>query len=344
MENILDETGITREELEENLGIMLYPSTDASLKKFIHREDIPGITSVLIVMRGHEMDSGYIIPYLVPPEYIKDWGVDADTLFNIALKNTPMKYENLQLRSGLHLWITNGSICYDVYNENDFAATTILNIAHSPELIGKYGSFFIVPEQYSAIVAPINDGSALDALYQLPSLAKNMYNDSYRQIRLNQDLYWYYEGTFTKVSYKDKERNLQFVPSPELDAIILKLTGKKLNEALSEIKKEVPPVELRVKQDKKIFFWPHVFTEINGERKTIHYKPDSIKQGGWVGRVIPGQTLEKGIAWELNRSLQYKGRFECTFVGFRDFTFEKGRIFERYTVDIKILDPLLPQK
>jgi hypothetical protein len=86
------------------------------------------------------------------------------------------------------------------------------------------------------------------------------------------------------------------------------------------------------KQTKKIFFRPNQISIIkpnNNKGKTII--------ANWNGRIMPGQTLEEGIATELKEVYGYTGEFDFTKPTFLDFAKDKkGNLIQRYNILITL--------
>lgn len=320
MENILNKPNITLKELEFYLLVLLYPD-GAIAEEFIQREDIDGITSALVF---HDAESNDF--KLIPKKYLQKLRFDSDTLITIGLRNTfrmfPALYKkDFKLEHGSVMWDTMGSLV----EGHPFTATSVLNHKTFPE-IGKYGSLVIFPLQYTAGVLAINDYHALAALVDMAHLAEETYtNEKATHRKLSNLVYWYYKGKFKAIARINSEGNLHIRPDAEFGDILDKLDGRKLIEKLRE----------------KIFFWPLIFTSINGKEEDLFYLNEKKELVDWAGRVSPGQTIEEGIATELADTLSYKGKFEYKMIGLRDTILDKkGNEIDRYLIHIKLLDKL----
>lgn len=83
------------------------------------------------------------------------------------------------------------------------------------------------------------------------------------------------------------------------------------------------------KQTTKIFFDPLVLVVGSEATKTL---PQN-----WAGRILPGQTIEEGIAAELKDVYNYTGRFAHENIYFQEYAKDrKGNTIERYAVTITL--------
>lgn len=83
------------------------------------------------------------------------------------------------------------------------------------------------------------------------------------------------------------------------------------------------------KQSTKIFFKPQIQVIESGGGRELPVD--------WAGRVLPGQTLEEGIATELKEVYGYTGRFEFRNIYFLDHAKDrKGHDIERYGIYITL--------
>lgn len=92
-------------------------------------------------------------------------------------------------------------------------------------------------------------------------------------------------------------------------------------------------INLKGKQQTKIFFVPRlqVITSNSGRQLPTN----------WAGRILPGQTLQEGIAQELKEMEGYTGRFDFRDVYFIECVKDRqGNNVERYGVYITLRDPI----
>lgn len=79
------------------------------------------------------------------------------------------------------------------------------------------------------------------------------------------------------------------------------------------------------KQSTKIFFKPKIQIIAGNSGRELPVD--------WSGRVLPGQTIQEGIASELEQVLNYKGRFEYSDIYFHDYVKDRqGNDIEQYGV------------
>jgi hypothetical protein len=104
-----------------------------------------------------------------------------------------------------------------------------------------------------------------------------------------------------------------------------------------------PTVSQVEKLTRKVFFTPSTLCVAHGEVKYLSYTHPSTSQPmHWAGRVLPGQTFTEGIAAELEKTLDYRGKFEFYNFRFQDYAFDKsGRQIERYRLTLKLLEPVM---
>jgi|GEM_PF-4762944 len=83
------------------------------------------------------------------------------------------------------------------------------------------------------------------------------------------------------------------------------------------------------KQAVKIFFVPRVQIITKDGGRDI--------EADWAGRILPGQSLEEGIATELKSAYNYSGRFEYRDVYFSDYVQDnKGNDIQRYSLYVTL--------
>lgn len=327
MANLLDKPNLTLKELEFYLLVLLYPADSGVRKDIVQRTDIEGTTSVLI---SHDLTENTVT--LINTADVKKWGFAIDDLFAIGLRNTfrmfPVTYhKDFKLQSGAIMWDTDGRM----FESTGFTATSMLNQKTFPE-VGKYGSLVILPSQFVTGVLPIEDYHALAAIDDMAHLAQATYNGVRKESKkffVSPFVYWYYEGKFKIVAEINEKDKLYIRPDEQFVTIIEKIGGDVLKRKLTE----------------KIFFWPEIFTEVNGKAERLLYVDTNEDYANWAGRILPGQTIEEGIATELADTLHYKGNFEYKIWGPVDEALDKkGQKIKRYKIRIKLLDKLSSTK
>lgn len=107
-----------------------------------------------------------------------------------------------------------------------------------------------------------------------------------------------------------------------------------------------PNLALNYKQPQKIFFLPNIIY-VEDDRNGYFFcykKSDSnatvtYNHPVWAGRVLPGQTVKEGIAFELESELGYRGRFDYAFAGYESTIKDKqGKDVHRYKLTILLYD------
>ena len=84
-------------------------------------------------------------------------------------------------------------------------------------------------------------------------------------------------------------------------------------------------------QLKKIFFVPSLQIILATHSRELN--------ANWAGRVLPGQTVQEGIATELNAVYGYRGNFEYGALSFLDVVQDKkGDDIQRYHVNITLIE------
>ena len=83
------------------------------------------------------------------------------------------------------------------------------------------------------------------------------------------------------------------------------------------------------KQTVKIFFEPQIQIITNTGGRDLPVE--------WNGRILPGQTIEEGIATELKKVYGYKGRFEWRNPNFKEWAKDtKGNNVQRYRIYVTL--------
>ncbi|GAA4317529.1 hypothetical protein [Flaviaesturariibacter amylovorans] len=189
------------------------PGLDADLDGFVHREDLPGTWSFLIIEYEGQLD-------YVSRDDIGEWEKPEEELFASAIANTPA--EEIEIEE--YLFAERFTV-YGIFS-GDYAAALVLDLERRlPDAIGPYGALVAVPSKGAAFAHPIATSDVMELVGALYANVDQIWSEG--QGPISRDFYWLYEGQFELFHVAEDEEEGDYIEMPA-----------RLRELLSEAEEE----------------------------------------------------------------------------------------------------------
>jgi hypothetical protein len=214
------ETERLRADLEDyslvapRLGVRLYEPGDLgpSLDAMIHRQDIPGLASVLCVDLPSAVRT-------LKREETGAWGIADDQLFDQAVANlgtlATAAIEEIDLGEHGTLLALQG--------ESFFTASLVLTRDRFPRLDGVHGAFIGVPTRHLALALPFSDLQTLNTCAML--MAATARWEAQGPGSLSRRVWWTQNDRWIEIPYEVGDEGVKVTPPREFLAVLERAAG-----------------------------------------------------------------------------------------------------------------------
>lgn len=144
----------------------------------------------------------------VKPKQAEQWGKTLDELMTVGLKNINQKYTTEIFQQKV-----NNVDFYIADADHFYVPDIVFSITEHPQLIGSKGSLVGLPHRHSAFFYPIEGKDVLDVTSRMIPVIYNLCEQGPGS--LSDNLFWYYNGTFTEIPYELDENNSLQISPPE---------------------------------------------------------------------------------------------------------------------------------
>jgi hypothetical protein len=192
------------EEVKKYIGVRLYDHDYVAHigKELTLGKDLAGDIYAMLVFDFPDTIAN------VQPEQIQSWNKSVDELFEIGKKNIRDKYPiNFTKEHFGEFSIMFGNA------DHFFVPNIVFEIEDKPELLGFYGSIIGLPHRHSALIYPIENLEVVKAINGIIPAVYRMNQEGPGS--LSNKVFWYFNNTFTELSYNLENNKLQFIP-PEI--------------------------------------------------------------------------------------------------------------------------------
>lgn len=200
------------EKVKKYIGLRLYNNEYAS---HIGKEQTIGkdITAGIYAMVVFDFPDSIIN---IKPEQTLKWNKSVDEIYEIGKNNIREKYPINTFEEKFE----NFSIMFGTA-DHFFTPNIMLDIKKKPELIGEFGSLIGIPHRHSVLVYPIENLEVVKAINGLIPIVYGMNQEGPGS--LSNEIFWYFNDTFTELPYKFEDNKLQFIPPNNFLDILNKL-------------------------------------------------------------------------------------------------------------------------
>jgi hypothetical protein len=164
------------------------------------------------VAEGLRLALAYDLPdsvSLPAREDVLEWG-DEDELFEIALANTDAEAGALVERHDFTEEPGGPTTIWSFIGDSFFTATHALWSAH---IEGPHGSVVAAPNRHAVLIHPIRDLDVVSAIPIMARVAQGLYTEGPGSLTSN--LYWFRDGTLTRLPAHVKDADVAFIPPDE---------------------------------------------------------------------------------------------------------------------------------
>ncbi len=155
-------------------------------KGTLHREDIPGLLTVLYV-REDRFNFG------LSKDIVQKWNVHEDNIFAHAIKNLKrqgrLRFQKLELKDGKKVYLSESAIGYN--------SSHVLILETYAKYFGNYGVFYSLPVRDSLLLFPCSSADDIDNLWQFQFFTLKLYEAF--PYPITQAIYWFYNGVHKKI-------------------------------------------------------------------------------------------------------------------------------------------------
>lgn len=152
----------------------------------------------------------------VQPHFLKKWNKSFEEIFRLGLENVAnkIKYQPKQIQVG-------EIIIHQVTATHFFSPNIIFQFENYPELLGKYGTLFTIPNRHTVLFHPINNRSMVMATKVLIQAGLNAHREGPGAISSN--LFWLYNNGITHIPFDVDAKNITLNPPENFELILAPL-------------------------------------------------------------------------------------------------------------------------
>ncbi|MBK7440930.1 MAG: hypothetical protein IPI65_05195 [Bacteroidetes bacterium] len=152
----------------------------------------------------------------VQPHFLEKWNKSFDEVFKLGMENVnaKTKHSPKQIQLG-------EIIIHQVTATHFFSPNIIYQFENYPELLGKYGTLFSIPNRHSVLLHPINNRSMVMTTKVLIQATLGAHSQGPGPISNN--LFWMYNNDITQIPFDIDDKNITLNPPENFQLILAPL-------------------------------------------------------------------------------------------------------------------------